>query len=480
MGTRQNPAGGQRSVLQRLFAPVDIASLAYFRIAFGAIMLWEVCRYFQAGWIGHYYIEPTFHFHYFGFEWVNPWPGAGMYVHFVALGVLAAAVMIGLFYRVCATLLAVGFTYVFLLEKANYLNHFYLICLICFIMACLPAHRAFSIDAWRRPDLRSQTAPAWTLWLLRFQIAVPYFFGGIAKLNTDWLVEGEPLRTWLFDGAPNRAVGPLNSEFVVYLLSWGGMLFDLLIVPMLMWRRSRGFALLLAVGFNVTNAHLFSIGIFPWFMIAATLMFFPPHWPRSVVRVLVGRGKSSPVGDAADDSAAHPPFPMSPRQRLHRRAIVAALAVHFAIQVGMPFRHLLYPDSVHWTEEGHCFSWHMKLRDKSGQVRFIACSPEDGRTWVISIQDELSTRQIRKMAARPDMIHEYARHLGRRFESQGLGQVRIHVQSLVALNGRAPQPLIDPAVDLARQPVTLASKPWIIPLHPEAFEAVRSADADRD
>src|SRR5436309_2939862 len=55
--------GGSRTAptVARLFAPVDIASLAFFRVAFGAVMLWEVWRYFNYGWISRYYIEPGFH-----------------------------------------------------------------------------------------------------------------------------------------------------------------------------------------------------------------------------------------------------------------------------------------------------------------------------------------------------------------------------------------------------------------------------------
>ncbi len=459
----------------RLFDPVDIASLACFRIAFGAIMLWEVIRYFQNGWIASYFIAPKFHFHYFGLEWINPWPGQGMYVHFAALGVLAVGVMIGCFYRVCATLMAIGFTYVFLLERANYLNHFYLICLICFIMACLPAHRAMSVDAWRKRRIRSQTTPTWTLWLLRFQIALPYFFGGIAKLNADWLA-GEPLQTWLFDDRQS-AFGPFSAHAAALGLSWGGMLFDLLIVPMLLWRRSRPLALVLALAFNVTNAHLFQIGIFPWFMIAGTLMFLSPSWPRVVWRRVLRHSAMVTPSHELSHGAAHS-AELPARHRLGRQAITAALALYVFIQLALPLRHFLYPGPVSWTEEGHLYSWHMKLRDKSGEVNFIAWSPVSGKTWVVDHRQYLTPRQVRKMPARPDMIHEFARFLGRELESQGHSPVRIGVQSLVSLNGRPPQPLIDPRVDLSREPVTLGAKRWILPLDPAAFEQVRTAEAE--
>ena len=184
------------SLRKRFFEPVDIASLVYFRVAFGVIMLWEVWRYFDHGWIARYWIRPTLHFTYYGFDWVHPWPASGMYLHWVALGALAILITLGLWYRISATLFFLGFTYTFLLEQARYLNHFYLICLISFLMIFIPAHRAASLDARWRPSLRSQTAPAWALWLLRGQIGIVYFYGGVAKLNADW-GRAEPFRTWL-------------------------------------------------------------------------------------------------------------------------------------------------------------------------------------------------------------------------------------------------------------------------------------------
>ena len=94
--------------LHRLFEPVDIASLVYFRIAFGAIMLWEVLRYFESDWVHRYYIDPTLYFPYYGFGWIRPWPGNGMYLHFSGLGVLAIWIMLGLWYRFSATRCSLG------------------------------------------------------------------------------------------------------------------------------------------------------------------------------------------------------------------------------------------------------------------------------------------------------------------------------------------------------------------------------------
>ena len=94
---------------ERMFAGVDGTSLAVFRIAFGALLLWDVLKYFRHDWIGRMFIAPAFMFKYYGFEWVEPWPGDGMYFHFAALGVLAFLIMVGLFYRLAAVLFLMTF-----------------------------------------------------------------------------------------------------------------------------------------------------------------------------------------------------------------------------------------------------------------------------------------------------------------------------------------------------------------------------------
>ncbi len=65
-----------------------------------------------------------------------------MYYHFLGLGVLAFFMLAGFLYRISAILFFLAFTYVFLLSESRYLNHFYLVVLISFIMIFVPAHRS--------------------------------------------------------------------------------------------------------------------------------------------------------------------------------------------------------------------------------------------------------------------------------------------------------------------------------------------------
>jgi hypothetical protein len=437
---------------------VDIASLAIFRIAFGAIMVWEVWRYFDGDRVTRYYVEPEMLFKYYGFSWVQPWPGDGMYWHFVLLGLLSAFVMIGLFYRLSAILLFPTFTYVFLLDQGRYLNHFYLVSLICLLMIFVPAHRALSVDAliWRKR--RSDMAPAWSLWLLRAQLGIVYVYAAFAKMNADWF-RNEPPRMWLanqrdrflmWEGLPIGRV--FTQEWFVQFYTWGGLLFDLLIVPALLWRRTRTLAFIVCLGFHLTNAWVFSIGIFPWFMIAATTLFFAPDWPRKVKLLFAPFSES--------DRPDIQPTAVSP---LRQRIIVTLMGVYLTAQLLIPLRHLLYPGVVHWDEEGHRWAWHMKLRSKDCRGAFFVSDPVSGATKIVVPERYLAEHQAEKVLGRPDMVLQFAHFLRDKWRAKGY-EVEVHAKIRCSLNGRPFQVFIDPHVDLAAEERTFGHVPWVVPL----------------
>jgi hypothetical protein len=446
------PAASSRwdRVLEFLFRPTDVASLVYFRIAFGAIMLWEVYRYLSKGRVYRYYIEPDFHFHYEGFAWVQPWPGDGMYLHFYAMGLLAVFIMAGFLYRISAALFFLAFTHIFLIDQALYLNHFYFVCLVSFTMIFVPANQALSVDRWMRGRPSVQTVPAWPLWVIRAQMGFVYFFAGVAKLNGDWL-RGYPMMDWMRGRADLPVIGPALAEPVVgVLMAWAGAALDLFIVPALLWRRTRIPALIAAVTFHLMNAWIFSIGIFPWFSIAATLMFLDPSWPRR----LLGH---APL--ALDALRAR--MTLGPRERTVGALVVAWIG----IQAVIPLRPVLYSGVTSWTEEGHRFSWHQKLRGKDGYVRFLLTDPSTGNSWTVDPRPLLTRRQYSKMTDRPHLIHQFARHLSTLATEEGKPPVEVRASSMVSLNGREMQPMIDSTVNLAAQPERFVlPHTWIVPL----------------
>lgn len=432
----------------RLQRPVDIASLAVFRIAFGALLLGAALRYFAHGWIAEYFLQPRYFFQYWGFEWVRPWPGNGMYLHFALMVVCALGVLLG--YRYRASIIGYGllFGYAHLIDKANYLNHYYLVMCVCGLLACMPLAGAWSLDARRDPRRARDSVPSWMLWALRAQFGVVYLFGGIAKLNADWLLRAQPLSLWLGRSSDLPLIGGwLALPATAFVMSWAGALFDLSVVPLLSWRRSRPFAFAALVGFHLLTARLFAIGLFPYFMIAGATLFFSPDWPRKLLRRL-GRAVASPVAVTITGSGAS-------------RWLLAG---YFAVQLLVPLRHWLYPGELCWSEQGFRYSWNVMLMEKNGTVDFRVLEPKTGRQFLVSPRDYFTPFQTAMMSSQPDMVLAAARIIAADFRARGVVAPAVYADAFASLNGRPMQRLLDPGVDLAREVDGLSNKPWILPM----------------
>lgn len=436
---------------KRAFARVDIASLVFFRITFGLLMVWEVLRHSRQ-WVAACWIEPHFLFKYYGFEWVRPLPENGLCLLWFALGLCAFLLTIGFFYRAAAALFFLGYTYFFLLDQARYINHFYLICLFSFLLIFVPSNGAFSIDAWLKSQLRWQTVPAWSLWLLRAQIGVVYFFGGLAKIAPDWL-RGEPMRTRMSHNTDFPLIGRFfREEWAVYAVSYGGLLLDLLIVPLLLWRRTRLAAFCLAAGFHLINARAFSIGIFPWLAMAATTLFFRPDWPRRLMDTFRWVKAAPSPGIQDMRSSRQPSF------------ILAFVISYLVIQVIVPLRYLLSGTATEWISIDHRFSWRMMLVNRQARSYFYVTDPNTGRERQVIPQQFLNARQSAMMAYQPDMPVQFAHYLSATMPRSGLQPLRVEARIMVSVNGRKPELFIDPNVDLAAEPRPCGHPRWLLPI----------------
>ncbi|WP_437967594.1 HTTM domain-containing protein [Sorangium sp. So ce260] len=426
-----------------LTAEVDAASLAVFRIGYGALIAWEVVRYVLHDRIYRYYIEPGFFFSFVPF--IRPWGGTGMYWHFAALFVLALLCAAGLFYRVSAALLCAALTYVFLLDKAQYLNHLYLLCLVGLLLAAAPAHRALSLDRLRARRASPGGAPAETvprlyLFALKAQIAIVYFYGGVAKLNGDWL-RGQPLTMWLAEHRGAPLIGPLLATPAAGLaLSYAGLFIDLSMGFLLFSRRTFPLGAALAVAFNLSNALLFKIGIFPYAMIAALALFADPSWPRRRLPFLFG-GADRPGGGAEVPS---------PAAGWRRALPLALLHGYLLVHLVVPLRHWAYPGDVAWNEAGHRFSWRMKLRDKNvSELDIRVLDPRTGVRESLDLGEWLTDRQLGEMCTRPDMIADFARHVADRWREDFGVRPIVTARVVASLNGGPYRDLVDPTLDLA-------------------------------
>lgn len=442
---------GLARCLEYCNAERDGAGLGAFRALFGALLCFSVVRFWAYGWIEELYLRPAFHFTYFGFGWVRPWPPLGMYAHFGVMALAAACLCIGLASRLSAFVFFLAFTYAELIEKASYLNHYYFVSLVTLLLATMPCGADLSFDAWlrRRRGQAPQKAWAWCYALLRAQLTLLYLFAGFAKLNRDWLLAAEPLGTWLALHADAPLIGPLlGSRGAAYLASYAGAAFDLSSPFWLSWRRSRPWAYAIALVFHIGVWLLFPIGVFSWVMIASTTIFFDPGWPRRWLRT---RTSTAPLEA------------MSPSRHLGRASLGLAGA-YLLLQLGVPLRFLLYPGDVNWHEQGFRFAWRVMLVEKAGQVEFTVLTGADDRRYVVYPRELLTPLQYKMMSTQPDMIQQFARHLQQTFQAQGHQRVRVYAEAWASLNGRPRQRLIDPGVDLANEPWSLWPKRWILPL----------------
>jgi vitamin K-dependent gamma-carboxylase len=408
---------------ERWSRPVDVASLHFIRVGVGCLVLVEVFRFLSSGWVDTALVEPAFHFTYAGFGWVQPLESGGMWLALGVVGVAALGLATSQRPKWCAGICALGMGYVFLIDKTHYLNHMYFLIWVCLLLAVVDSSK-------------DRMGRMWMVDLARFQVGVVYVFGGLAKLNGDWLA-GRPMLQWMDGRGDWSYVGNfLSWDPFAFALAWGGVGFDLLIVPALMFRRTRAIAFVAVVGFHTLNAVLFKIGIFSPMMVVLTTVFFSSDWCR--------RGA---------ESIEAPP-------RFHR-IWVGLMWMWMGIHIAVPLRHFWIPGDVSWSEEGHRFSWRMKLRSKVGRVVFHALDRKRGSHKVIDPLTELTAIQTRKMSTRPDMILQYAHHLRDGLAAEGSGDWAVHVDAQAALNGRPLQALIQPSADLAVIDCSTSGSVWI-------------------
>lgn len=397
-------------------------------------MVISCVRFIALGWIDEQYIQPTMHFPYQGFEWVVSLGSPGMYWVFGVMTAAALGIMLGAWYRVSAVVFFLCFTYVELIDKTYYLNHYYFVSLVAFLLCLVPAHRMYSIDVWRRPQLRVEGIPQWTLDVFKVQIGLVYFYAGIAKITSSWLVDAMPLRIWLPAQSDLPLIGPLMTLWwLPWAFAWIGMVYDVS-VPFLLSRKStRGIAYLAVIVFHGVTGMMFQIGVFPLVMIAMTLVFF--FQGARVAKVVVP----------------------SPRNTV----LKWVLAVFLVIQILVPWRYLLYPGELLWTEEGYRFSWRVMLMEKAGTAAFVVEDRATGRKGYVDNGMFLNQHQEKQMSMQPDMILQFAHKLHDHYQALGMNDPKVTAEVWVTLNGAPSALLIDPDRDLAHEALGFHRYDWV-------------------
>jgi hypothetical protein len=446
----------EEQLLQFLQKPVHIAPLVTFRILFGLMMLTGIIRFWSNRWITELYVKPAFYFTYPGFNWVRPIGETGMYMLFAGMAVCTILISIGLFYRIATLLFFLAFTYVELIDSTNYLNHYYFISLISFLLIFLPANRYFSLDARLYPAIKQEFVPLWMVGTIRLQVGLIYFFAGVAKLNPDWLLEALPMKIWLPAKSHLPVIGPLMYKtWVAYMFSWFGAIYDLFIAFFLLNRHTRLVAYFFVLAFHLATALFFpGIGLFPYVMIICSLIFFSPGFHQKWLQTFTFSGNKQEWAPAKAVAVHH---------SWGKQVLLIGLSIYFLCQVLLPFRHLLYPGHLFWHEEGFRFSWRVMLMEKSGNAFFYIKEPSTGRTYEVNNAEFLTPLQEKMMSTQPDMILRYAHHLSKVYANRGINQPEVYAECYVALNGKRSRLFIDTTVNLAKEPLSLRHYSWVLP-----------------
>ncbi len=429
-----------------LFSRMDNSPLIIFRIFFGILISLESFGAILTGWVRRTLIEPQFTFTFIGFEWLQPLPGNGMYYYYLLMGFTGILVTVGYRYRLSMAAFTLLWTGTYLMQKTAYNNHYYLLVLLCVLMCFFPANRAYSADCRRNPALRSDQMYTGVKWVIVLQLFIVYTYAAIAKLYADWFDFSiiaqlmEPRKDFFL-------IGPfLQLPLVHKAIGVFGILFDLLVVPLLLYKPTRKWALIASVFFHLFNSVVFHIGIFPYLSLAFTVFFFEPE----TIRRLFFKRKPVPELTPFSPPAAAP-------------WITAVLGAYFMTQLLLPIRHHFIPGDVLWTEEGHRMSWRMMLRTRSGNMQFRVVDKATGAGEMVPLRDWLTPKQRRKVQSYPDFAWQFAQRLKKHYADQGK-EVAVYAQGTVRVNRRDAAPLIDPETDLAAEPWDpFRHHGWILP-----------------
>lgn len=415
---------------QLFFKNIDNSPLIVFRIFFGFLIACESFGAILTGWVHKVLIAPKFTFSFIGLDWLQPLPGFGMYFYFIIMGLFGIAIMLGYRYRVAIISYTILWAGVYFMQKTSYNNHYYLLLIISFYMIFLPANQYASLDVKQQRTLEQKAMPYWVSLLFIIQVAIVYFYAAIAKFYPDWL-NGTFTRILLAGTTSNEFFLTLFSNKYFYLfIAYAGILFDLLIVPLLLFKKTRTIALVASLSFHLFNAIFLQIGIFPFFALTFSLFFYPPEKIRKLFL------KNKPVFNesVAENHVGKPIF-------------LFFLLPFLFIQLLLPLRHHLIEGDVLWTEEGHRLSWRMMLRKRDGFINFKIKNNNTGEMTSYDYHKNLSPKQARTLATKPDFIWQYCQKIKQEYHGKNIS---IFIDCKNNINNGEFKTLIDPKQDFAK------------------------------
>ena len=402
---------------------IDNSGLVIFRILLGLLIVAESFGAVLLGWVDAVFVQSKFTFNFIGFDFLQFLHGEKMYAYFFVMGIFGLLITFGLFYRFAMTAFTLMWTTVYLIQKESYNNHYYFLILICIIMIFLPANGKLSLDSKLFPKIKQTKIPRWMPYLLLFQVAILYFYAAIAKLYPDWL-DGTFSRI-LLNGITQRQflLEIFNQKWFLLIYAYAGILFDLLIIPALFWKKTRKLAIIASFGFHLFNAYSLKIGIFPFLALSFIVLLYdsiPLKFLNNKEEIIANNS-------------------------FNTKLFVLFFVPFFFVQLLFPLRHYFIKGDVLFTEEGHRLSWRMMLRERVGRLNIKIVNIKTGEFHYYNYGSELTAKQVKILSQAPDIIWQYCQKIKKETKTP----ISIYVESEVSINRRPFYKLINDKTDMA-------------------------------
>ncbi len=422
-----------RNLAHELNRLVPVHSIGLFRILFGCLMLINIIEWYDFNLISYYIMEPSVNFRYdFLALPILPEKLLKLMMHGMIISTLL--MITGVLFRWAVLYFFLSFSYFFLVDQTFYNNHYYLIILLSGMMFFMDLDKSFTLRKIKGNTLIGM----WQYWLLRFQVIIVYFYGGIAKINPYWF-NHEPTREILNSKAIRSGIDALTSEFMIGLITYGGLVFDLFIGFALLYKPTRKIAFIAAIGFNITNAWLFNdISIFPYFMLGALILFFEPD---EVSTWLVKMKLIKQFSSTKESAIKLPKWGLF------------MLSSYVLFQLGFPLRQYFIDGYADWTGEGQRFSWHMKIQNRIYDIRNIKMYIDTGsERSQIDIRKYLNDDQYHQMLHSPQMVIQFAEFIEDHARvNYGILSPKITAEIPIGFNGEKPTLMFYPDKDLLEE-----------------------------
>jgi len=333
----------------------------------------------------------------------------------------ALLLALGILSRISALLFALSFGYLFLIDMSWYNNHYYLWCLMAFMFAIVDTNHSISIIDVIKGDSEmeiSDTAIQSFKWL----ISIVYLYAALVKINPDWL-QGYPATIWF----ENRNYARPNLFGLI--ISYTGLFYDLL-MPIMLWYFARKWWIIIPYFlFHFINSFMFNIGMFPFIMMVAWLLF-------SVKNL-------KPFSKFKFESA---------KQIFAYKYINSILFVFFVFHVVFPLRYWMYDGRTSWHRQGYYFSWRMMLDNYHlHDFRFKVVLPSMKNEYAIDFDRIMTYRQFENIYNDSYALWYVAQVLAKDAKQKYKEQnPQVYCTSIISLNQHLPKALLDSTKNLEK------------------------------